>query len=117
MTRMTAAEYTHLTSVKHKGVTPETLLKQQCVTWLALNGWLSKAWFQQGMVPKPLQGMPDRVAIKGGVHVWIEFKVPGRHLRPMQVIRHAELEAAGATVLVIHSLDELISELRNRGLT
>ena len=109
--RMTADQYNHLTAVGSKGKTPETLLKEVCVTWLKLEGWLVKSWFQQGMVPKSLQGMPDKIAVKNGRHVWIEFKVPGKNLSPKQQERKAELEAAGATVLVVHSLDELIELL------
>lgn len=109
--KMTTAEYLHQTSVGAKGKTPESLLKEVCITWLRLNGWLTYAWFQQGMVPKSLQGMPDRIAVKNGRHVWIEFKRPGKNPSPMQKVRHAELRAAGATVLVVHTLDELTEQI------
>lgn len=114
--RMTAAEFNHMHAVGSTGKTPETLLKEVCTTWLAMNGWQSYAWFQQGMVPTSLKGMPDRIAIKGGQHVWIEFKAGKNKLRPAQELRKAELEAAGAIVLVVHTLDELIEELEKRGL-
>ncbi|MBN1837893.1 MAG: VRR-NUC domain-containing protein [Spirochaetales bacterium] len=92
---------------ERKKLTPETALKRACIAYLELQGWLTKPWFQQGIVPQNCRGMPDRIAIKNGRHVWLEFKAPGKDLRPDQRLRKAELEAAGAMVLVVHRLEDL----------
>lgn len=106
--RMTAEEYRkHPPRVAGHRVTPETALKHACVEYLRLQGWLTYAWFQQGMVPKNLRGMPDRIAIKGGRHVWLEFKSPQGKLSSDQELRIEELRAAGAEVLVVRSLEHL----------
>ena len=92
---------------RHAGVTPETALKRACTQYLTLQGWLVKPWFQQGMVPKNVQGMPDKLAIKNGRHVWLEFKAPGKNLSPKQRERKAELESYGAEVYVVHAVEDL----------
>lgn len=110
--RMTAAEYQKMgaiTSAGKKKVTPETALKRTCRAYLELQGWLYWALPQQGMMPKNHRGRPDGLAIKNGRHVWIEFKAPGKgkKLRPDQEVRKAELEAAGAAVLVVDCVEDL----------
>ncbi len=114
-TRMSVAEYNALPgkTKTRSGDTPETALKKVCVAYLKLQGWISYPWFQQGMVPKNVRGMPDRVALKKGRHVWIEFKDPKLRtrpnggLRPDQVERIQELRDAGAEVLVVYALEDL----------
>ena len=82
-----------------KKITPETALKQVCIQMLALQGWASWAIPASGYGKN---GAPDRVAIKEGRHIWLEFKTGKRQLTQAQCEYIAELEAAGATVLVVH---------------
>ncbi len=110
--RITAAEYRKMGALTREGkrrVTPETALKRTCAQYLRIQGWLYWAFPQQGMMPKGHRGRPDGLAVKAGRHVWIEFKAPGKNkkLRPDQELRKAELEAAGATVLVVDCLEDL----------
>lgn len=51
---------------------------------------------------------PDLLAQRKGRSVWIEMKKPGSEPNEGQLKRHEELRADGFTVLVLHSLDELM---------
>ena len=43
-------------------------------------------------------GAPDRVFIKDGRTVWIEFKSPGERPKLAQMLEHDRMKAAGAEV-------------------
>jgi hypothetical protein len=58
-------------------------------------------------------GAPDRLFIKGGRHVWIEFKDKGKVPRKSQELEHDRLRAAGAE---IYYCDSAIEALRILGL-
>lgn len=100
--RMTAAEYRRLG--RSGRTTPETALKQAAVQWLQLHGWLTYP-LVQGM--GAVRGLPDRIAIKDGVTVYLEFKSPCGRLSAAQEQRRAEIEAAGAPYLVVRDLADL----------
>jgi len=59
------------------------------------DGWYVKKITFQGV-----RGGPDRVFIKGGRTVWIEFKDWGKDADPLQAKVHREMRAAGAEVYV-----------------
>lgn len=57
-------------------------------------------------------GEPDRICLFPGEKVFfVETKVPGEKLRPLQEKRRKELQSLGFTVLVIDS-EEQINELQ-----
>lgn len=61
-----------------------------------------------------INGIPDRVVILAGRTVFVETKAPGGQPRRLQLVRHAEMRAAGGDVRVIDTreeVDELIGEL------
>lgn len=65
-----------------------------------LKGWLTiKIRYAQK------KGFPDRVYIKAGRHVWIEWKDEGKDASEQQQLRHAEMRAAGAEVYVVDSVE------------
>lgn len=104
--KMTAREYQQAGFPSRKRrVTPETALKQACVQYLRLQGWLTYPLIQQGI--GAVRGLPDRIAIKAGRTVYLEFKRPGGRLSSDQEIRRAEIEAAGATYLVVRQVEDL----------
>jgi hypothetical protein len=107
--RMTPAEYRAAIAKMPGGkkTTPETALKHACVQYLRLQGWLTYALMQQGFTPKSLRGLPDRIAIKNGRTVYLEFKGPRGRLSPDQQARRAEIEAAGATYIEVRQLEDL----------
>lgn len=103
--RMTAAEYRRQSpKVGGRRVTPETALKHACTDWLSYNGWLSYAIPAS---PYGRNGLPDRVAIKDGRTVWLEFKVGRGKLSDVQEQRHTEMRAVGAEVYVVRDVDDL----------
>lgn len=56
---------------KMKKITPETAVKKEIKNWLNLKGWFH-FHILQGLGAYP--GIPDRIAIKDGVVLFIEIK-------------------------------------------
>ena len=105
--RMTAAEYQRagFPGRKKRRMTPETALKAACKQYLQLQGWLTYPLVQQGI--GAIRGLPDRIAIKNGRTVYLEMKAGKGRLSEDQEIRRAEIEAAGATYLVVRCVEDL----------
>ena len=93
--------------------TPEQKIKAELKRYIESIGgyWAS---ITGGPYSKP--GDPDMVACIKGRFVAIEGKVPNAKLRPAQEERKLQIEDADGIYLVIHSRDELETELRSRGL-
>ena len=68
---------------------------------------VGRSWINLGTT-----GWPDIVACWRGRFLGIEIKRPGEEPEPEQLRAHAELAAAGALILVVHSLEELEAGLR-----
>lgn len=51
------------------------------------------------------RGAPDRLFIKEGRHVWVEFKRPGKEPDAQQRREHARMRRHGAEVHVIDSVE------------
>jgi hypothetical protein len=105
---MTAAEFVRqgpITEAGKRRLTPETAVKRACVQYLRLQGWLTYPLVQQGI--GAVRGLPDRIAIKNGRTVYLEFKGPRGRLSPDQEARRAEIEAAGAAYLVVRAVEDL----------
>ncbi len=104
--RLSADEYRRMVpKVGGRRVTPETALKHAAVQYLRLQGWLTYPVVQQGI--GAVRGMPDRVAIKAGRTIWLEFKAPRGRVSPEQEERFAEMRAAGAEVYIVRALEDL----------
>lgn len=61
-------------------------------------------------------GMPDRlVCLPGGYSAFIELKAPGEKPRPIQQVRHKELQALGQRVYIVdgvHQIKEVLDEIQ-----
>jgi hypothetical protein len=88
-----------------KRVTPETALKRACVQYLQTPGCLTYPLVQQGI--GAVRGLPDRIALKNGRTVYVEFKRPAGKLSPDQLNRKAEIEATGNLYLVVRQVEDL----------
>lgn len=55
-------------------------------------------WFVRKLAWPGRNGAPDRVFIKDGRVVWIEFKRPGKKPRLSQELEHDRMKAAGAEI-------------------
>lgn len=82
-------------------------VEKPVVKWAKANGWFVEKVMRCGR-----NGFPDRFFAKNGRVVLIEFKAPGRKPSPQQLLRHAELRAAGVEVHVIDNVEEGIRVLR-----
>jgi hypothetical protein len=65
------------------------------------NGWVVEKIMRTGR-----SGFPDRIYIKNGRVVFIEFKRPKGRTTKQQLHRHKELRDAGAEVRIVYSLAE-----------
>ncbi len=57
-------------------------------------------------------GWPDRLCIRRGFHVYIEFKREGEVLEPHQHAKHVELERIGCNVGWFDNADDALQWLR-----
>lgn len=65
----------------------EVDVENAAVTWAEARGWLSLK-----MTPTAQKGWPDRLFVSTcGIHVWIEFKKPGKTPRKLQAYRIKQL--------------------------
>jgi hypothetical protein len=70
-------------------------------------------WFVRKVCWPGRIGAPDRVFIKDGRVVWIEFKDRGKTLRLSQILEHDRMRAAGAE---IHWCDNVFEALQILGI-
>ncbi|WP_186648926.1 hypothetical protein [Fluviispira vulneris] len=71
------------------------------------------------LAPNPAVGIPDTLVFNKFKRIvfWVEYKRNfGGVLSPEQQKMHADLQACGAIVLVVTSLDDLKSQLKNHNL-
>ena len=53
-------------------------------------------------------GIPDRlVLLPDGMCAFVELKAPGKHMRPLQTVRHRMLQKLGFKVYVIDSVEQI----------
>lgn len=65
----------------------------------------AKGWWCVKFVSPGLRGVPDRLFIRRGRHVFIEVKRPGEEPTEQQYKRHREMRAHGAEVHWADNLD------------
>lgn len=65
------------------------------------NGWLHFKWASANC-----RGVPDRIFIKAGDIVFVEFKAPGKKPSPLQHRIHRKLTKHGVQVRVIDSIED-----------
>ena len=81
----------------------EKQIEAKLVSAVERRGGLCPKWVSPG-----LDGVPDRVILfPAGRMAFAETKAPGRHLRPLQAVRKAQLERLGYRVFVIDSPDQI----------
>ena len=82
----------------------ESTIEKNCSTWAKNNGWLGYKF------SSPQQrGVPDRLFIKNGSTVYIEFKAPGKQATKYQLHTIAKMTAHGAIVHVIDNIGDFIN--------
>jgi hypothetical protein len=98
-------------------MTEEGAIQKAITDWLSTlpNVWFYKVHFQKPNSrgsQKP--GVPD-LCIESARHkpgrIWIEVKTPKGQLEESQKREFPKMQAAGATILIVHSLKELQESL------
>jgi hypothetical protein len=85
----------------------ESGVEGPAVTYAELRGW----WVAKFVSPGK-RGVPDRLFIRNGRHLFIEFKRPGKDARKQQEKRHREMREHGAEVHVVDNLEQAYALLR-----
>lgn len=60
-------------------------------------------WFVTKLIQTTTNGIPDLLALRDGVAIFIEVKRPGQKPSPLQAYRHKQLTDNGFTVFVLTS--------------
>ena len=82
----------------------ESTIEMNCSKWAKDNGWLGFKF------SSPQQrGIPDRLFIRNGSTVYVEFKAPGKHATKYQLHIIAKIREHGATVHIIDNLEGFIN--------
>lgn len=84
----------------------ESAIEEKVCRWATRNGWLVRKF------KSSKRGVPDRVFIRNGIVVFIEFKRKGGVPTPQQANEHAALRAAGAVVYVFDDVEKGIEILQ-----
>lgn len=71
-----------------------------------------RGWWLAKFVSPGKRGVPDDVFVRNGRVLWIEFKRPGKDLRPQQAKRIREMREHGAEVHVVDNLSDAYELLR-----
>jgi len=77
----------------------ESYIEKKCCRMAATRGWLVRKLVFPGR-----SGAPDRMMLKSGVIVLVEFKRPGEGPRLLQQREINRLRKAGANVIVADSV-------------
>ena len=81
----------------------ESTIEVNCTKWAELNGWLGYKFSSPNQ-----RGVPDRLYIKDGSTVYVEFKAPGKLPTKYQLHTIKKIRDHGATVHVIDNLEDFI---------
>lgn len=80
----------------------EALIQKSIIKYLQLRG------FKVYKISDRFRaGIPDLYACRDGLSCWIEVKAPGGRLSKLQEFEIDQLRAAGITVLVAHSVEDV----------
>jgi len=86
----------------------ESYVENKVCEWAKKNGWLVRKLQWIGR-----EGAPDRLFLKNGCFLLIEFKQPGKKPRPSQRAEIKRLRQYGAKVAVVDNVEAGISFLRD----
>lgn len=78
----------------------ESYIEKKVVTRFKELGWLVRKLSWIGKI-----GAPDRILMRNGVCIFIEFKNIGEKPRASQIIEHKKMRAAGMRIYVIDNIE------------
>lgn len=81
--------------------TRESYIEQKVCTYAKLLGWLAFKFVSPGN-----SGVPDRIFLRDGCVIFVEFKAPGAKCTAMQLRQHERLRRYGFPTLVIDNVND-----------
>tara|TARA_R100000541_G_scaffold20106_1_gene29958 strand:- start:174 stop:440 length:267 start_codon:yes stop_codon:yes gene_type:complete len=78
----------------------ESKIEKACSKWAESAGWQVFKFVSPGQ-----RGVPDKVFLKSGKTVFVEFKQPGGKLSTLQKVQIEKLKANDFKVFIIDSLE------------
>lgn len=79
---------------------PEATIERAVCDYAKRRGWLAYKFTSPAN-----RAVPDRMFVRGGVVLFVEFKSPGKKPTKLQAHEHDKLRAAGAWVFVVDNVD------------
>ena len=79
---------------------PEATIERAVCDFAKRRGWLAYKFVSPGN-----RAVPDRLFVRGGRVVFVEFKAPGKRPTRLQRREHFKLIGAGLAVYVVDSVD------------
>jgi len=86
----------------------ESKIEKDSVKEAKKHGWLSYKLLSQLN-----KGLPDRIYIKNGKTIYIEYKQPGKTVTALQAKVHKTFNEYGVNVHVVTSVNETMEILNN----
>ena len=84
----------------------ESVIEKKCSAWAKANGWLGYKFSSPSQ-----RGVPDRLYIKNGSTVYVEFKAPGKQATKYQLHTIAKMQSYGVTVHIIDNVEDFINAM------
>jgi hypothetical protein len=79
----------------------ESQIEAEIREYAILRGWWAAKFVAPGQT-----GVPDRLFIRRGRHIFLEIKRPGEEPTPKQYSKHKEMRAHGAEVYWVDNLED-----------
>ena len=92
-----------------KKITPETRIKREIKQGLSYTGWFC-FHVLQGMGAH--KGIPDMIATKKGITLFIEVKSPKGKQSPHQVEFQRQIEGVGGNYIVARNFDDVYTVIQ-----
>lgn len=81
--------------------TRESAIEKKCTAIAKANGWLPFKFTSPAQ-----RGVPDRLYIRAGAVVFVEYKRHGEHPTPLQAKIHRDMRGHGAVIHVIDNEEQ-----------
>ena len=85
----------------------EADLERKCCEWAKAHGWLAFKFVSPGRA-----GVPDRVYLRNGHAVFVDFKAPGKKPTDLQWLLISRIRYAGFSVLVCDDFETFMLTLK-----
>jgi hypothetical protein len=91
--------------LRYDSRTPETIVKDECSEWLTLNRWFH---FNIKQAKYCYKGISDRIAMKGGIVLFIEFKTKKCKQSPEQLQFERDTVSKGCHYIIATKVEDIL---------